>query len=117
MAIRRIIQQTINTKEVIITDTQLQHIMEKHPDAYEKVTSSLKNVLENPDFIIEDKHRNTGLIIKEIEVSNTFIQMVLRICTSDNETGYKNSIISCWEISQKRLQNYLKNKTILYKRK
>lgn len=40
------------------------------------------------------------------------MSIVLRICTSEDEPGYKNSIISSWEISDKRLQNYLRNKQI-----
>lgn len=34
----------------------------------------------------------------------------------NDDPNYKNSVISCWEISEKRLQNYLRNKTILYKK-
>lgn len=110
------ITDNIVTDEVIITDTQMRHILDRHPDAYEKVVESLKDVLIAPDFIIEDKHENTGLVIKGFEIENEYVQMVLRICTSEDEPGYKNSIISCWEISEKRLQNYLRNKTILYKK-
>ena len=51
----------------------------------------------------------------QIESSDN-IQMVLRICTSKDPKGYKNSIISSWKISEKRLQNYLRNKRILYKK-
>ncbi len=44
------------------------------------------------------------------------MQVVLRIATSKDDPEYKNSIISCWNISEKRLQNYLRNKQILYKK-
>ena len=75
----------------------------------------VKEIIEAPDYIIEDRRENTGLIIKKIE-SNDNLQMVLRICTSKDMKGYKNSIISSWRISEKRLQNYLRNKRILYKK-
>lgn len=114
--IYRCITNDIVTEEVIITDNQIQHILEKHPDAYAEVITFIRNAIESPDYIIEDKHQNTGLVIKSIKLNNANIQMVLRICTHDDEPDYKNSIISCWKISDKRLQNYLRNKQILYKK-
>ena len=44
------------------------------------------------------------------ETEEGFLQIVLRLCTSGDEHGYKNSVISCWKISERRLQNYLRNK-------
>lgn len=114
--IYKCITEDIVADEVIITDNQLQHIMERHPEAYERVMKFFGEALNEPDYIIRDKHKNTGLVIKSVSAGQNLIQMVLRICTSADEEGYKNSIISCWEISEKRLQNYLRNKEILYKK-
>lgn len=111
------ITEDIVTDEVVITEKQVQHIKERHSEAYDKIISSFDEVLQNPDFIIrDDKHANTGLVIKQLKIETGNLQMVLRIATKDDEPTYKNSIISCWEISQKRLENYLKNKEILYKK-
>ena len=109
------ITEDIMTDEVVITDNQMQHILDRHPEAYKKVIASLSEALKRPDYIVDDKHENTGLVIKRIPDGNNFAQIVLRICTSNDEAGYKNSIISSWEISEKRLQNYLRNKKVLYK--
>lgn len=115
--IYKCITDDIVTDEVIITDNQIQHILDRHSDAYEKVIDYLETAISNPDFIIEDKHADTGLVIKQIDLTNKqHTQIVLRICTSKDEPGYKNSVISCWEISERRLQNYLRNKKILYRR-
>lgn len=114
--IYKCVTEDIVTDEVIITDNQIQHIKERHPDSFQRSIDNLKNALANPDFIIEDKHKNTGLVIKRMDTENGHTQMVLRICTSEDAPGYKNSIISSWEISEKRLQNYLRNKQILYKK-
>lgn len=110
------ITEDIVTDEVIITDNQIQHILERHPDSFEKSMDNLRTALADPDYIIQDKHKNTGLIVKRIQTEEGYSQIVLRICTSEDEPGYKNSIISSWEISDKRLQNYLRNKQILYKK-
>ena len=105
----------IITDEVVITDNQMRHILDRHPEAYEKVIACFEEAIKNPDYIIDDKHENTGLVIKQISDGNNYTQIVLRICTSGDETEYKNSIISSWEISEKRLKNYLRNKKVLYK--
>ena len=77
---------------------------------------TIQEAISTPDYIIRDKHAYTGLIIKRIQTEEGFLQIVLRLCTSGDEHGYKNSVISCWKISERRLQNYLRNKEILYSR-
>lgn len=114
--IYKCITEDIVTDEVIITENQMQHILDRHPDAYAEIIDYLSDIIRDPDFIIEDKHDNTGLVIKRVKLEKEYAQMVLRICTSDDNPNYKNSVISCWEISEKRLQNYLRNKRILYKK-
>lgn len=114
--IYRCITEDIRTDEVIITDNQIQHIKDRHPEVYNKVLSNIQEALRVPDYIIRDKHEYTGLVVKRIATENGILQVVLRICTSGDEHEYKNSIISCWELSERRLQNYLRNKEILYSR-
>lgn len=111
------VTKDIVTDEVVITDNQIQHILERHPDAYETAMKEMRTAIESPDYIIaDDKHKNTGLVIKKFKMKGDNLQLVLRVCTHEDEPGYKNSVISCWEISEKRLENYLKNKRILYKK-
>lgn len=114
--IYKCITEDIITDEVILTDKQILHIKERHPNDYESVVAYISDVLTDPDYIIQDKHENTGLVVKRINVEGESLQVVLRLCTSEDEKGYQNSVISCWRISNSRLQNYLRNKTILYKK-
>lgn len=114
--IYKCITADIRTDEVIITDNQIQHIIDRHPEAYSTVLNNIQEAISPPDYIIRDKHEYTGLVIKRIKTKNEILQIVLRICTSMDEPEYKNSIISCWELSERRLQNYLRNKEILYSR-
>ena len=111
-----LLTEDIITEEVIITENQIQHIKDRHPEAYNKVLKNIQETISTPDYIIRDKHAYTGLIIKRIQTEEGFLQIVLRLCTSGDEHGYKNSVISCWKISERRLQNYLRNKEILYSR-
>ncbi len=65
--IYKCIANVLITDEVIITDNQLRHILDRHPDAYNEVINYLSEIICDPDFIIEDKHKNTGLVIKRIK--------------------------------------------------
>ncbi len=112
----RCIAEDIVTEEVVMTDNQLQHILQRHPEVFPAVLDVLRDILRDPDYIIEDKHPYTGLVVKRLETGSESLQVVLRICTSEDQPGYKNSVISCWEISERRLKNYLRNKKILYNR-
>ena len=110
----------IATEKVVLTNKAVLHILDHHPEAYNEVLIELKQAILEPDYIIKDeKHLNTGLVIKEIasdsiEKEHAFI--VLKICTDTKNNQRSNSIISGWKISNKRLKSYLRNKTVLYKK-
>lgn len=64
---KELCDKKIVTEEVIITYKQIEHIEEEHAGIYEKYKNSLKEIISNPDYIIEDtKHKETGLIVKKI---------------------------------------------------
>ena len=44
---------TITTEHVIITDKQLEHIRERHPDISATVMEQLTEIIHAPDYIIE----------------------------------------------------------------
>ena len=58
------ITEDIVTDEVIITDNQLQHILDRHPEVYKEVTDYLNDIISAPDFIIKDN--NTILFVSAI---------------------------------------------------
>ena len=113
--IYKCITEDITTDEVIITDERIAHIKEHHPGHFERIKPYSKVTVEEPDYILKNA-KNTGLILKHIKIDNISIQIVLRLHTTSDKSEYKNSIISAWEISESRWENYIKNKKILYKR-
>lgn len=104
------------TDEVIITNEQLLHIKNRHPEACDDVLEYIRKILESPDYIIKDKRPNTGLVVKKVINNNEAMLFVLKICTQSDKAGYKNSIITGWKITEKRLNNYLRNKEVIYKK-
>ena len=105
-------EKKITTNEVVITFKQIEHINEERLGTFDRYKDELQEIIKNPDYIIEDtKHKETGLVIKKY---NRNIVVVLKLNTSiDNK---KNSIITIWEIKEKRLQRYLLTHKIVYKK-
>ena len=103
--------------EVIITEEQIMHIRERHPEAYMDTLHYVRVILDDPDYIFRDKRPNTGLVVKKILNNDEESSLlVLKIITSDDNKDYKNSVITSWKITEKRLNNYLRNKDIIYKK-
>lgn len=115
--IYKCITEDIVTDEVIITDERIGHIKERHPNDYEKYCEYLKLIVEEPDYIVETKKPNTALILKEIKESNERqFKTVLRLTTSTDNPGFKNSIITFMKIDEEEWNRLLRNKLILYKK-
>ncbi len=114
--IYKCITADIVTDEVIITDNQIQHIKERHPNDYERFSQYFLEIVANPDYIIEANKPDTAVILKEIVDDGEKFQTVLRLCTSKEPEGYQNSIITFLRIDEKRWNRYLRTKKILYKR-
>lgn len=102
----------ITTDEVIITHKQIEHINRQRMGIYDKYKNKLQEIIENPDYIIVDtKHKETGLVIKKYHKN---VVLVLRLNTSMDSR--KNSVITIWEIKEKRLERYLITHKTLYKK-
>ena len=82
------------TDEVIITEEQLSHIREKHPEAYQDTLLYVKDVLDDPDYIFKDKKENSGIVVKKIINEEEHSLLVIKIITSKDNKDYKNSVIT-----------------------
>ncbi len=111
-----LISKDITTDEVILTDKQVEHIKERHPNDYERYFKYFKKIIENPDYIIKDKKPNTGFLLKEFTEDDKRFQLILRLHTSKDEKEYKNSIITFLKVSEKKYNQYLRNKEIVWKK-
>ena len=109
------ITQDITTDEVIITEERIAH-SNLHQNAYDKYGQYMPVVLSDPDFIFRDKRPNTAVLIKEIEEEGNHLQLILRLHVPQDNSEYKNSAISFWDISEQRRKNYERNKDIIYKK-
>ena len=114
--IYKVIITSIVTTQVIITDRQLEHIRERHPDISESVIEQLEKIISSPDYIIETDMPSTANILKHLEINGKGYQLTLRIKTDSDPVEFQNSIITLMSVNEKRYRQYLRNRKILYKR-
>lgn len=110
------ITRDITTDEVILTNKQVEHIKERHPNDYEQYFKYFKEIVENPDYIIRDAKPNTGFLLKEFVEENKRFQLILRLHTTNDNKEYRNSIITFLKVGEKKYNQYLRNKEIVWKK-
>lgn len=112
----RCVTPDIQTSEVIITEERIAHIKERHPDDYERYAQYLTEMIQRPQYILEDPVPATAVILQEFSEGGEHFRLVLKLAIIEKDTEKKNSIITFLKISEKKFKKYLRNKIILYKR-
>lgn len=110
-----VVSPHIRTDEVIITDERLAHIKQRHPGDFERYENYLKDIIQNPQYILEDNSPATAVILNEYEEDGKRFRLILRLSMPSDPADYKNSVITFLEISERKFNKYLRNKKILYK--
>jgi hypothetical protein len=114
--IYKCISEDIVTDDVIITDERIEHIIQRRgKEFYLKYGSRFANIVEEPDYIFADK-KNTALVCKCFKENDKYINIALRLVTSNDNPEYKNSIITAVMESDKRFQQRLRNNIPVYKK-
>ncbi len=76
----------------------------------------LREIVEEPQYIVETSKPYTALILKEFNEGNEKFKTVLRLTTSHDDPAFKNSSITFMRINEKEWSRMLRNKKILYKK-
>lgn len=109
------VTKNIVTDEVIITDERIRHIRERHPNDFELYYQCMKEIISVPDYIIEANKPKSALLLKSFYSEGSRFKTVLRLVTSDDDSSFKNSIITFMKINEAEWNRLVKNKKILYK--
>ena len=109
------ISRELSTPKVIVTDTQIEHIRQRHPETFEDFQKYAKQIVDDPDYILENRP-NTGLLLKAIEQEGKQFQLVLRLSVPTDPKEYVNSIITFTRVREKEWRRLIKNKKVLYKK-
>ena len=112
-AIYKFVETDITTDDVIISDERILHVKERHPNDYERYFECIKDMVENPQRIIETPKPHTAFIIKKYEDLGCF-RLIVRLHTSKDKPEWKNSIITFQHIHEKEFRRLKENKKVLY---
>ena len=106
----------ITTDEVIITGERIEHIMQRHPQDYERYRQYMREIIAEPDYIMKANKPNSVMLMKEFVHDGRAFKMILRLHTSVDDPNYKNSIITFMKTRRDKYEQYIRTKIILYKR-
>ncbi|WP_295159155.1 PBECR2 nuclease fold domain-containing protein [Selenomonas sp. AE3005] len=116
LEIYRVVTDDIRTDNVVLSDAQRKHIQESHPEDYKEYSKHLQVILKEPDYILESNKPFTAIVLKEIVTNEKKFKLILRLQTSNDPTGFMNSVITFQHVEAKRYRRYIKNAKILYQR-
>ena len=97
----------LQNREVILMKEREEHIKENHPEAYETIMANLGKLITDPDMVIKDTKR-AGTRWAILNVENSTIRLVLKLSTTKDAVGYKNSIITGQLIQKTRIDRYVR---------
>ena len=105
----------ILTNEVIITNERVEHIQTHHPEDYHLFELYGKECIQYPDLILSDE-KNFGTVFLIKKLSDTNLNMVLRLVLENEDCRLKNSVMTFWRIRERNLNKLIKKNEILYKK-
>jgi len=100
------------TDEVVLTEERLaKHILDKHFKEYIQLKDYIKEIIENPDYIVKDnRHYDTIILLKNIESICKYGRVVVKLILSRDEKHSKNSIITLMRLNERTWNQTLKNR-------
>lgn len=105
----------IQTDKVILTAERLEHIRNHHPQDVPLFEKYGKQCICKPDVIIKDG-KNIGTVFMVKRLSDTNLNVVLRLALVSDKSSLKNSIMTFWRIRDRNLQKLIEKGEVLYKR-
>ncbi len=113
-------EKRVITEDVILTEERLyEHILLFHEDEYKQLRPYIKNIIENPDYIVEDnRHEDTMIYLKQIEDIGKNGRVVIKLALGQDEERNKNSIITMMKLNKRTWNQTIKNRgKIIWKNK
>ena len=107
-----IYENQIITEEVILTDERLyEHILLFHEEEYKQLRPYIKNIIKDPDYIIEDnRHEDTMIYLKEVDAIGKNGRVVIKLALGKDEEHNKNSIITLMKLNKRTWNQTIRNR-------
>ncbi len=109
----------ITTSKTVLSVAQEKHILDRHPEAFNKVMDNIDTAVSDPDYIFFSENHKDGLAnILEIG-EHEYILINLRIATDKDPEGHMNAVITARSIGAKTLKRMRKSSkyVLIYEKK
>ena len=104
----------LKTDEIIVTHERIKHIKQRHMEDYELFLRYGKQCVQQPDIILKDE-KNLGTIFMIKRISETNLNVIVRLALNSDKEGLKNSVMTFYRVSDKNLKKLMEKHEILYK--
>lgn len=109
-------EKRIITDQVVLTDNRIQHIIERRgQEFYDEYKDRFADIVENPDYVFNDKNKNTAIAAKTFSYNSKTVNVVIKIVVEGDNPEYKNSIITAIIENDKRFAQRLRNNNPIYR--
>ena len=93
---------------IYLSDTNVAHMQQAHPQAYQKYGVDLETILANPDYIGVNKKDFSIEFVREYQIDDEFVKVAVRV--SANGVYYARSL---YVLNNNRVQNFIKKGTLV----
>ena len=100
--------------EVVLTEACENHIKEHHPEDYKLLFEYGKSIINHPDIILCD-NKNVGTVLLIKRLTDTNLNLIIRLALETDLAGRKNSIMTFYRIRESNLNKLLNRNKIIYK--
>ena len=88
--------------DIFIGQSNINHMIKKHPIDYEKYSKHLKSILNKPDYIRLNRKDGSIEYVKEFKINNEFVKVAVRVSNSD-----KWYVRSMYVLNNNRVRSYI----------
>ena len=87
---------------IYMGDSNIKHMLEKHPYEFDKYKNDIRQILAQPDYI--GLHNNSIEYVKEYQQDEEYVKIAVR--TSLQDKYYARTI---YTMNKKRVESFIKN--------
>ncbi len=88
---------------IFISDRNIEHMKNNHPEDYDRYSKQISNILENPTYIAKHPNKNSIEYIKRYILNNEHVLVAVRV-TSNNI----NFVRTMFVMTEKKVETYKK---------
>ena len=99
----------IKNFKATISEKTIEHVIEQHMESYTKYRGLLNEIIQDPDYLLEDLKSDTAVVVLKEFDTNDHVRLVM-------ETGDEPTIKTWFYINKRTWKKYIKNQNILYKK-